>query len=38
MVGIKIFKVPNSKKQTKITVSMKKIVTMGIEEEKVFIH
>lgn len=38
MVGIKIFKVLTSKKQTKITVFLKKIITVKTKEEKVFIH
>ena len=37
MVGIKIFKVLNSEKQTKITVFLK-IITVKTKEEKLFIH
>jgi len=38
MVGIKIFKILNSEKQTKITVFLKKIITVKTKEEKQFIH
>ena len=37
MVGIKIFKVLNSEKQTQITVFLK-IITVKTKEEKLFIH